>query len=125
MEKFKIHKIRGIEKSVCCCEQMMAHNIAFYHVSHYKDDFKKFMEANPARVAVCDALSRILEKSWKSAQKNDEWPEIAKNYNVDVIYMCLRNGIEGYLNDLRHYPVSGNYADVAKQWPLVEGYTYI
>lgn len=29
----KTHKIRGVDKSVCCCEQMIAYNLAFAYLN--------------------------------------------------------------------------------------------
>lgn len=87
----KTHKIRGVEKSVCCCEQKIAYNLAF-----------SYLHVNGWSV---ETAMRVYRGS----------AGYSGRYNDAAIEAALTAGAEAY----RAKPfIAWNYEDIGAAFPL-------
>lgn len=92
--KTKTHKIRGVEKSVCCAEQKIAYNIAFCYL-------------NINGFSVDSALN-----VWRGSAQAAEG-----RYNAEAVEAALRAGAEAY----RAKPfIACRYDEIGAAFPLPE-----
>lgn len=110
--KLKYHKIRGVDLSVCTCEQKIAYNIAFrLHIS-YQKQFNSFLLKNPFASAVSEAVDKMVRigiEQYTSAY--DYKPE---KYNIDAIFSALQAGLKNYLSNFR---ILSSYEEIGKAFP--------
>ena len=78
----RFRKIAGIEKSICTAEQKIAYNFAF-----------RYREFDGSK-ELCQLLA-VVSADIKSNDK------IMRNYDIDSIVHCLRNG---YVEYRKNYP---------------------
>lgn len=109
--KFKYHKIRGIEKSVCTAEQMIAYNVAHNYTYKYRETWKKTKD-NHDRLVQKDFIFEAINLCMKMIMDNET---ICKKYNIDAIQAALNAGMENYWNS--KYSIFTNYEDVGKMFP--------
>lgn len=94
----KFHKIKGIDKNICTCEQKIAYNYAF---ADYDWAMRSDME-----------LQQYLDNVTQRIKENSE---IMKKYDIDAIIHCLR---QGFINFCKaKYHVLRNYEDIGKMFP--------
>lgn len=89
--KLKCGKIRGVDKSICTCEQKIAYNYAFSWVDAYQRRTKGLSNVSDKSVVFQDIIDFIIKdiKSKKEMQK----------YNIDAIIVAFRNGFLPYCED--------------------------
>lgn len=92
LNNFKPHKIRGIDKNICCCEQVIAYNFLF----SYADGSNRSKERNLSLIQ--DNLSR--EKSGSM-----------KKYDIDLIYHYILQSYDRYTTGNAH--IFSNYEALA------------
>lgn len=79
--KFKSHKIRKIDKSICNCEQKIAYNyLVTYYDSMNKNKFLDFTQNSLAR------------------EKNNSM----KKYDIDLIYHYILQSYDRYIANKYH-----------------------
>lgn len=103
----KVHKIRGIDRAVCCAEQKIAYNIAWRLALRYRDSYKKQIAENPPRLAIHEYFAEMLHAGMKEWSYNKDY----NKYNTDAIQTALRNGIEKYFNN---YFIASDYECIGK-----------
>lgn len=103
--KMKMHKIRGIDKNICTCEQKIAYNYAF----KWYPQLKNIYNSNNAQFVKCDGYQKIIDFVADSIKTNG----IDKKYNIDAIIHCFRNGIKNYM-EFNNSGIITNYEDIGK-----------
>ena len=97
----KFHKIRGVEKSVCTVEQMLAYNIAFRCHIGYGDEFKKLESA----IAKSEAVEKLTKMHLKYLKESPG----STRYNEDTIFHLLMAHLREYLEKSF---IAGSYEQV-------------
>lgn len=105
----KYKKIRGIDKSVCTAEQMIAYNLAWAYAGKYRDTWKKSAEKY-SRIAQTEFIHEAVQWCMKFADD-----KIRAKYNVDAIQSCLNAGMENYFNG--KYRILSSYEEIGKTFP--------
>lgn len=103
--KMKTHKIRGIDKSICTCEQKIAYNYAFMWHTQLKDIFN----SDNIQIVKSEAYQQIINYVIRGIKE----AEIDRRYNIDAIIHSFRNGIEKYMK-YNNSGIIGNYEDIGK-----------
>lgn len=88
--KFKCKKIKGIDKSVCTCEQKIAYNYAFASHISYGDKYK----ACKSEIQKSRFLTEVRGYIVDDILRNEDM----KKYNIDVIFIALNNGLRVYFD---------------------------
>lgn len=94
---FKTHKIRNIDKSICCAEQKIAYNYAF--------SYRSILEKAKQNKKLQETINQTI--NWMT--KDFEREEINKRYNTKIILICYKTGIEKYLNG---FSILTNYKEI-------------
>lgn len=84
----KYHKIKGIEKNVCTCEQKIAYNLAF----SWRDIMKKDYENAPCGIQKAETVRAYVRKL--TALFSEQY---GTKYDIDAIFCALGAGLENYL----------------------------
>ena len=103
----KTHKIRGIEKTTCTAEQMIAYNIAFRTLSYGRRLLRDYMP-DFCRDEMLKTIRREL----------DTIPERFSRMNKDAIFCAFNAGIMDYLK-ADNSGICWSYEDVGKSFPLL------
>lgn len=106
----KYHKIRGVEKSVCTAEQMIAYNVAFARTHEYRDTWRKTKDQY-MRFQQLEFIHEAVQWCMKFVKSNEK---ICKKYDIDSIWCALCNGLEDYWNG---NVVLWSYEEVGKIFP--------
>ena len=106
----KMKKIKGIEKSICTCEQKIAYNYAFM----YHTQLKQIFISDITAIAKSEAYQKVVNFVIEGIKRNG----IDKKYNIDAIVHCFRNGIENYMN-FNNSGVIGSYEEIGKTFPCL------
>lgn len=101
--KLKCKKIKGIEKSVCTCEQKIAYNYAF----QWYDIGKKALEKANSGIQESELMHDIEVSVLRSIKENG----IDKKYNIDAIIIAFRQGFREYC---KNFFIAGNYETIGK-----------
>lgn len=104
----KYHKIRGIDKSVCTCEQKIAYNVAF---ANY-DLFANMYNAQVVQIHKTDIAFEFVEFCMRQIKRNES---IVQKYNIDAIQCALNAGSENYLS--ANYHILLSYEEIGKMFP--------
>ena len=89
----KYHKIRGVDKSVCTAEQMVAYNIAFRLHITYQDDFDQVNACNPGGArSDCVKLTHDGLRQFQMA-----YGYKPGKFDEDAIFCALNAGLYNYL----------------------------
>lgn len=94
----KFHKIRGIEKNICTAEQVIAYNYA-------QSDYNWAMHSNMELWQYLDNVSKRIMADEK----------IMKNYDIDAIIHCLRQGFIEFCKSKHHILTS--YKEIGEMFP--------
>lgn len=106
----KVHKIRNVEKEVCCAEQKIAYNMAFRcHISH-QERFNRLLKEG-TQAGISEAIARMIREQVDSFVRNYQ----AKSWNVDAISHALRQGLETYL---RKPFIATTYNQIGEAFPI-------
>ena len=105
----KTRKINGIEKSVCCCEQKIAYNLAFRAHINFGDKFQK-LETASEKQTMAHKIRDILLKDFDESA-------LAENnrYNKDAIFVALNQGLSEYLD---HPFIACDYDKISEAFPI-------
>lgn len=104
----KLHKIPGIDKNICTCEQKVAYNYAFM----WWDSLEKIYKSDASEAVKSEAYQDIINYVISSLKEH----ETDKKYNIDTIIHCFRNGIKNYMEG---FSVLWNYEDIGKTFPCL------
>lgn len=104
----KLHKIPGIDKNICTCEQKVAYNYAFM----WRDSLEKIYKSDASEAVKSEAYQDIINYVISSLKEH----ETDKKYNIDAIINCFRNGIKNYMEG---FSVLWNYEDIGKIFPCL------
>lgn len=108
----KYHKIRGVDKSICTAEQMVAYNIAFRLHITYQDDFDRVNACNPGGArSDCVKLTHDGLKQFQMAY--DYKPG---KFDEDAIFCALNAGLYNYL--CKPF-IASDYAKVGEAFPAL------
>jgi predicted RNase H-like nuclease len=89
----KTHKIRNVEKDVCCAEEMIAYNLSFRAHISYGDKFRGYInEKEPIEIEICNTVSEIRDRLIEDYRRDG-----SKKYNIDAIFVALNSGLRAYL----------------------------
>lgn len=101
----KCKKIKGIDKSVCTCEQKIAYNYAFAYALNARDivNSDKYTEMQKDDI-IQDCYNMVLK-----AILRDE--KITKKYNTDAIMVAFRQGFRKYCE---HFFIAADYESIGK-----------
>ena len=97
----KCGKIRGIDKSICTCEQKIAYNYAFSWVDVYQRRTKE-LTSSMDKMAVFQDIIDFITKDIKS---NDAM----RKYNIDAIIIAFRNG---FLKYCEKFFIASEYSEI-------------
>lgn len=97
----KFHKIRGVEKSVCTVEQMLAYNMAFRCHIGYGDEFKKLESA----IAKSEAVEKLTRMHLRYLKRSTG----SIRYNEDAVFHLLMAHLQEYLE--KHF-IANSYEQV-------------
>lgn len=101
--KFKVKKIRNVDKNICFAEQKIAYNYAF----SWRDILEKIYKSDKANSIKNADYQTVI--NWIIDGIKEQ--EIDKKYNLDAIIHCLRNGLEDYLSG---FSILTSYEDIGK-----------
>ena len=104
----KYHKIRGIDKSVCTCEQKIAYNVA---LSNY-DLFANLYNAQVVQIHKTDIVFEFVQFCMRQIKRNES---ILQKYNIDAIQSALYAGSEKYLST--NNCILSSYDEIGKMFP--------
>lgn len=104
----KFHKIKGVNKAICACEQKIAYNYAF----SLRQQLEKIYKSDNIQTIKSEAYQYIVDFVVRDIKRNG----IDKMYNIDAIIHCFRNGIENYMNT---FSVIGTYEEIGKTFPCL------
>lgn len=97
----KFHKIRGIDKNICTCEQKIAYNYA-------SADYQWIMRSNIELWEYLDSVTKRIQENKK----------IMARYDIDAIIHCLRTGIIDYCKYCKtHSGILTSYKEIGKMFP--------
>ena len=106
--KFKCKKIKGIEKSICTCEQKIAYNYAF----QWYDIGKKVLEDTSTTEAnKSESMHYIEDCVIKSIKQNG----IDKKYNIDAVIVAFRQGFREYC---KNFFIANDYGKIGKYFKI-------
>lgn len=105
MLKFKAHKIRNVEKTVCCVEQKIAYNIAFRLLDWGRYLYDTYYP---------DKAFDLLQKSIRENYLKDE---SLQKYNTDLIFCILNYNLKNYL-DGKKSGICWSYEEIGKVFPV-------
>lgn len=92
MKKFNLHKIAGVEITICSAEQKIAYNLAFdCHIS-YQEDFDR-VKVEGTETAIDAGVNTMIQKSIRRVLDNPKM----KRYDVDAIAHALHTGLRAYM----------------------------
>lgn len=83
----KCHKIAGIDKSICSCEQKIAYNFAFM----WFDIGKKILLSDKTDEEKEKSISDIYESVRRSLKE-----EKFKKFNIETIMEAFKHGFKNY-----------------------------
>lgn len=106
----KYHKIRGVDKFVCTCEQMIAYNVAFTYTHKYRETWRKTKDQY-MRFQQLEFINEAVQWCMKFVKDNEE---VCKKYDIDAIWCALCNGLENYWNG---NTILWSYEDIGKIFP--------
>ncbi len=89
----ELHKIHGVEKCVCTCEQMLAYNFAL-------NDYR--LNASAERIA------EMAERSLQS--------QVYSKYNIAAVVRLIRDNLDKYR--ALEYHILTSYQEIGKAFPL-------
>ena len=103
----KCGKIRGVDKSICTCEQKIAYNYAFSWMDAYQRRTKGLSNVADKMVVFQDIIDFIIKdiKSKKEMQK----------YNIDAIIIAFRNG---FLTYCENFFIASEYSEIGKVFKI-------
>lgn len=104
---FKVHKIKGIDKNICCCEQKIAYNYAFSYYGMAKRCIKPDMPEFNKSASFVEIENLVL----KNILRNEKM----KKYNIDAIMIAFRNGFRRYCNN---YFIASDYESIGKMFQI-------
>ncbi len=94
IENMKTHKIRGVEKSVCCREQRIAYNYAFqFYMGIKEEKIEQLKEGKISEQEKNDMLENFTDK----LKKYCEIDKIGEKYNIEAIVCAFRAGFIKFL----------------------------
>ena len=102
----KTHKISGIEKNVCTCEQKIAYNMAF---SDY--DCINNVTEKEGRVAGLSFAYKMRDNHIR------KMIEDGTRYNMDAVFCAYNAGIENYCGLKFHILTS--YKEIGEAFPIL------
>lgn len=106
----KTHKIRNIDKSICCAEQKIAYNIAFRCDVWKHNEFEKLRAIYPGEAnRACHDLRDFYIKQYKA-----QYPH--SNINLDAVFHCLTNGLYNYMCNPF---IATDYETIGKAFPIL------
>lgn len=108
----KYHKIRGVEKSVCTCEQKIAYNVAFLEKDSCVRNFKKEYNAQVVQIHKTDIAHEFVRACMKRLSFDEK---IKEKYDMDAIQCALNAGAEKYLAS--KYSILTSYEEIGKMFP--------
>ena len=103
MQKFKSHKIPGIDKNICCAEQVIAYNYLFswclndHDKSYALDHIQKELSAKAA--GTYNELYHPIH------------PEKPGRYDYDLVYHFILQSWDRYIENNK--PIFGDYSKLA------------
>lgn len=105
--KIKVHKIKGIDKRICCAEQV----IAYRYAAMYVDDGRRIEKSNAPEFIKKQLFDDIVTRVFQSlnADVSDKW------YNFDAIIIAFRQGFRRHCEN-PFIPV--NYTEIGLAFPI-------
>ena len=106
--RMKVHKITGVNKEICCCEQKIAYN---YAVNYYSM-IKKIKDSDNIQLVKSDCYNNLITMftNWMIEDKN------MKKYNIDAVVHCLRYSI---INNIYKGEICSSYEKIGKLFPIM------
>lgn len=106
----KYHKLPGIDKAVCTCEQKIAYNLAFRaHINYWRDwDSVKGLD----EVSRAWGVEALVEKIMLDYDVAD-----VKKYDREAVKTSLSAGLAKYLD---RFFVAGSYEQIGRAFPAAE-----
>ena len=104
----KQHKIPGVEKTVCTCEQKIAYNLAFRcHINYWRewDSVKDLGEAERAW-----GVDSLIENLMIDYDLN-----ALKKYNRAAVKAALAAGLEKYMD---RFFIASSYEQIGQAFPV-------
>ena len=103
----KCNKIRGIEKSICTCEQKIAYNYSFaWRDTYLRRASECTTEAE--KKAVFEDIADFINKEITTRDN-------MKKYNADAIMTAFRNG---FLNYCEKFFIATSYEAIGQAFTL-------
>lgn len=99
--KLKGVKIRNIEKSVCCGEQVIAYNWAF----HYREVLERIEKQNVIAMVKNDLFFELRDKIISQIKADEKYSK----YNIDIIFIALSSGLKEYV---KNYSILSKYEEI-------------
>ena len=111
----KLHKIPGVEKDVCTCEQKLAYNLAFRIYISYSDEWEKAKNQDNAERELC--LEDLVRRGMLGYDCNVSVTGSGKRYDRGAVKAALAAGLEKYLD---RFFVADSYEQIGRAFPVVE-----
>lgn len=104
----KLHKIPGVDKDVCTCEQKIAYNLAFrIHINYWCDwDSVKDLDETSRAFGVEALIEKIML----------DYDNVAgKKYNREAVTAALAAGLAKYLD---RFFIADSYEQIGRAFPV-------
>lgn len=113
----KVHKIVGVDKTVCCAEQKIAANLAFRAHISYQEDFDR-INKDGTQAAVSKFVRWMINQKIKDYR--NAYDTTPNRYNIDAIFCALGAGLERYMrmSVSEKLRVETGYQNVGEAFPL-------
>lgn len=111
----KLHKIPGVEKDVCTCEQKLAYNLAFRLHLSYSDEWQNAKTQGKAERELC--LEDLVRRAMLGYDSFNDVTGGGKRYDRGAVKAALAAGLEEYMD---HFFLADSYEQIGRVFPVVK-----
>ena len=109
----KLHKIPGVEKDVCTCEQKLAYNLAFRIHLSYSDEWQNAKTQGKDERELC--LEDLVRRAMLGYDSFNDVTGYGKRYNREAVKAALTAGLEKYLD---RFFIADSYEHIGRAFPV-------
>ena len=109
----KLHKIPGVEKDVCTCEQKLAYNLAFRIHMSYSDEWQNAKAQGKAARELL--LEDLVRRAMLGYDSYNDVTGTGKRYTREAVKTALAAGLEKYLD---RFFIADSYEHIGQAFPV-------
>jgi hypothetical protein len=111
----KLHKIPGVDKDVCTCEQKIAYNLAFRIHINYWNEWENAKDSGEAERELC--LDDLVIRAMLGYDALNAVAGTGKRYDRHAVKAALSAGLEKYLD---RFFIADSYEQIGRAFPAAE-----